>query len=249
MSRNLMNLYALFLRRKRTSSTQTVHVTNCDLTTRLSSETLNTTNHDTHVSVHDAAPSAGTTSSERLPNKDDRFQAVLETRSSRSSSLESVIRRRRSDDSDKSDEAQLRSNSSNRATSVIDLGSGNIVGGICQSSEKLQLIDRIQTVSASSGSFNDLSTRKSDSHSSGSEDDRGRRKRGKRWPSEPWLGPTLAGAFAAASVASLVQTGRDELNRLDQVEKELWKRPLRDDGDYNDNVCFRMLTFRIVVFY
>ncbi len=74
----------------------------------------------------------------------------------------------------------------------------------------------------------------------------GKRKRGdeKRWPSEPWLGPALLGAFAAASAASLVKSGHDEMKRLEQVENGLWKKSSADDG--NDSLVKVNIIFILV---
>lgn len=231
-----MNLYALFLRRKRKSSGQTtVHVTNCDLTTRLSSETLH---HDNPVVVaaDPRGPDSVSGSDWSLDKKDVRFN-VYSSRNSRSTSLESVARRHRSEDRSHS-YYNRSSSSSNRAASVIDLKRG--VGA---SSERPPLIDQIKRASNSS---RDLSNDTTDGSG-------GKRKRGdgKRWPSEPWLGPALLGAFAAASAASLVKSGHDEMKRLEQVENELWKKSNSEDNEspVNVNVFYSYkIAFRLVIY-
>lgn len=235
MSRNLMNLYALFLRRKRKPSQPTVHITNCDLTNRLSSEGL----HDNGGIVIDPrGPSElGVSGSDWVLNKQDRLHLSV-NRSNRSTSLESVSRRRRSEE-----RAHLRSSSSNRARAVID-SSDNLR---CQSSERLQLVVKLNNA-ASRGST-DLLNDKTDSYK-GSGDGGGRRE-GERWHSEQWLAPALMGALAAASVTSLANSTYDEMTRLDQVEKEIWRRASCGDAYNDDTVCPTNLCFyyKHAVFY
>lgn len=233
MSRNLMNLYALFLRRKRKSSHQpnVVHVSNCDLTgsTRQSSERLDNSSPVPPLFVPD--PGGGGGSDWNLHNFSGDYLrepgALAEFRkrehATRSTSLENVHRRSRYRSGGA--EEELRSRSQARAKSVIDLSKQ----GSNRSTERLNLLEKTfpfsksfeNVVSDKTGHKSGHTGDNSDKHGG---DSRGRRRGNKRWPSEPWLGPTLVGALAAS--ATLLHSGFDEWARLEQVEREMWMMPV-----------------------